>query len=121
MLGPLGMQAEVERIPINRMHARFIVPRVAFSHRLDVWILETRVVLDFKIREVFLAYVCNRSQFNVFLFHELLGFCQSPEFGSLGSYVGAASVFAYIPSTGAAKLLRACEDHEQGVLFLFAP
>ena len=24
MLGPLGMQAEIERIPINRIHTRFM-------------------------------------------------------------------------------------------------
>jgi hypothetical protein len=45
MLGPLGMQAEVERIPNNRMHARFIVPSTLCISQINSPLLELAATL----------------------------------------------------------------------------
>ena len=50
---------------------------------IDISVTLEALVLNFKIREIFLAEVCNLGQFNVFLFRELLLFCAGPEFGSV--------------------------------------
>ena len=78
-------------------------------------------MLDFKIREIFLADVCDLGQFNVFLFRELHGVVMRIEFSSTGFYVSFGSVFGDIASARTAKLLRTGKTHVRGVLFLFAP
>jgi hypothetical protein len=75
------------------------------------------LVLDFKIREVFLADIRDVSQFNVLPLRKFLCGCKRIEFGSVGSYFGSLSVFGDVVSARTAKLLRTAEDHEPSLFF----
>jgi len=66
------------------------------------------------IYEVIVANICERSEFDVHLFRELLSVCERIELGGLRYYFGFGSVFGDIPSAGKAMLLRASKDHKQG-------
>jgi len=69
------------------------------------------------IYEVILANICERSEFDVHLFRELLGVCERIELSGLRYYFGFGSVFGNIPSARMIMLLRTSKDHKHGGAF----